>query len=96
MSTLFLRIFLSTGLMKRRCLHSGTAGFPRRRTAGGSGPRGGGSGTERGEQPGWAAGWPHLGVEQQEQRVVRSGVRPPLQHVGQEQELRREAPQSAA
>lgn len=31
---------------------------------------------------------PHLGIEQQEQRVFGGGVGPPLQHIGQEQELR--------
>lgn len=36
-------------------------------------------------------GGPHLGIQQQKQRVVRSGVGPPLQHIGQEQELHREA-----
>lgn len=30
---------------------------------------------------------PHLGIEQQEQRVFGGGVGPPLQHVRQEQEL---------
>lgn len=51
----------------------------------------------------WAGAWgaeqgnrPHLGVEQQEQGVVRRGVRSPLQHVGQEQELRRQARSAAA
>lgn len=39
-----------------------------------------------------AAGRTDLGIQQQKQRVVGSGVGPPLQHVRQEQELRREAP----
>lgn len=34
---------------------------------------------------------PHLGIQQQKERVVGSGVGPPLQHIRQEQELHREA-----
>ena len=32
--------------------------------------------------------WPHLGIQQQEEQVLGRAVGPPLQHVGQEQELR--------
>ena len=49
--------------------------------------------------PGAGEGWAqvaYLGIEQQEQRVVGGGVRPPLQHIRQEQELCREAHQSTA